>query len=104
MKEKKLTHGDKTKIKILTAGCELWRKSPEKITASQIAKHLNMTHSAVLYHFPNDIRDAVAEYAVKVADSHVIVQLIATNHSAVNKLSEKQKSTHMKVIKITQAR
>lgn len=99
MKEKKLTHSEKTRIKILSAGCEIWRKSPEKVNPVEVAKHVGMTRPGILFHFPADtLRDAVAEYAVKIADSFVIVQLIAINHPAVEKLGPRQKSVHIKAV------
>lgn len=102
MKVKKLKQGEKTKILILSTGCELWRTQPGKVTASQIAKHCKpeMTPQAISYHFPDGtLRDAVADYAVKIADSYVIVQLIAMKHPAVEKLSARQKAIHIKVVK-----
>ncbi len=94
-----MKHGERTKIRILSAGCELWRKGSEKVIASEIAAHLNLTHPAILYHFPKNLRDAVAEYAVKIADSHVIVQLIAIGHPAVANMSERQKNVHISAVK-----
>lgn len=95
----KLTHGEKTRLKILAAGCEIWKKSPEKVTISEIAKMLGMTHPAISYHYPDNLRDEVAKYAVKIADSFVIIQLIATNHPAVIGMSDKQRNVHIKAVR-----
>ena len=78
--------GVERRIAILNAGLELW---PD-VTPSTIAKKLNITHAAVLYHF-NNVKNAVAYYAVNTHCLPVIVQLIAVGHEAVSKLSVEEK-------------
>ena len=85
--------GEMTKKKILKAGMKLW----PKVTSSGVGKEIEMTHASVLYHFPNDtLKDAVATYAVKKGNSKIIVQLLTEKHPAVEKLSKREKSRHIK--------
>ena len=63
------------KNEILQAGLKLW----PNVTPSSVANALNITHAAVIYHFPN-VRNAVAEYAIKTRYLPVIVQMIASGH------------------------
>ena len=63
------------KNEILKTGLQLW----PNVSASSIAKALNITHAAVIYHFP-DVRNAVAEYAIKTRYLPVVVQMIASGH------------------------
>ncbi len=91
-----MKHGDKIKSKILDAGIRVW---PE-VTARRIGRELNMTHSAVLYHF-GDIKalvEAVSVHAVKVGASAVIVELIAQKHSCVVGMSQAIRQRHMKAV------
>lgn len=87
----KQSHGEKTRLKILNAGVELW---PD-VTLSKVADKINMTHAAVLYHFPmGTLKNRVAEHAVAIGESRVIVQLIAKNHPAVDHMTAGEKSAH----------
>lgn len=89
------THGEKTRIKILKAGVKLW----PRISTTAIGKRVDITHAAVLYHFPdNSLLDAIAEYAVENKHSRVILQLIATKHKAVKKLSVADRIKHFNAI------
>lgn len=90
----KQSAGDKTKEKILTAGVELW----PNVTPFAVARKIGMTHPAVLYHFPNNLSDAVAEHAVKIGASSVVVQLMAANHPAADKLSAAERIRHFNAI------
>lgn len=63
------------KNEILKAGLKLW----PNVTASSVAKALNVTHAAIIYHFP-DVHSAVAEYAIKTRYLPVVVQMIASGH------------------------
>lgn len=78
--------GLQTKTQILETGLKLW----PNVTASSVAKKLNKSHATILYHF-QDLKNSVAEYAVEKGCMKVIVQLIATNHKVVEKLSEQEK-------------
>jgi methylmalonyl-CoA mutase cobalamin-binding subunit len=91
------SHGDKVKLKILDAGVSLW---PD-VSARSIGRRLNMTHSAVLYHFGDIslLRDAVANYAVEKNKSAIIVSLIAQGHSCVASMSDAERQRHMKAIR-----
>ena len=87
----KESHGDKTRKKILEAGVKIW---PD-ITLSKVGRAANLTHAAISYHFPtHELRDHIAEHAVKTGVSRVIVQLITENHPAVADLSEGERSAH----------
>lgn len=91
----KKTAGEKTKEKILNAGLKLW----PNITLQSIADKTDMTHAAVLYHFPaGTLEYKIAEYAIEKGNSAVIVQLIATKHPAAKKLTAAQRIKHFNAI------
>lgn len=90
-----MKHGDKVKQSILDAGLSVWaEKGRQAVTTRAIGKAVGLTHGAVLYHFgaASTMVDAVAEEAVRVGNSTVIRQLIATNHPAVNDMPGEQKA------------
>lgn len=88
--------GEKTRERILKEGLKLW---PD-VTLEAVAKAVGLkTHVAVLYHFPNDsLKAAVAEYAVEIGHSPVIVQLMAAKHPAADKLSAADRIRHFNEI------
>ena len=80
----KKSAGQKTKEKILKAGLKLW----PNVNLYNVGKMANLTPSAVFYHFPDGtLKDAVAEHAVDVGESRIIIQLLGDNHPAINKIS-----------------
>lgn len=84
--------GKKTRDRILTAGITRW---PD-ITLETIASECNMTRAAILYHFPRKtLKDAIANYAVEIGHSSIIVQLIALKHPAVSGLTQDERAHHM---------
>lgn len=88
----KIKHGDKVRMSILNAGVKLW----PKVSLSAIGRETGLTHAAISYHFPLDqLRDRVAEHAVTIGDSRVIVQLISEKHPAVDHLSPGERSAHL---------
>ena len=86
--------GERTRERILKAGLKLW---PD-VTPSSIAQELNMTHPAIIYHFPYGLKGAVADYAVEKGHSKVIVQLVVWRHKAIKKLSASERIRHFKSI------
>lgn len=88
----KQTHGEKTREKILDAGVQIW---PE-ISITKLAQICDLTHPAVLYHFPDikELRNSIASHAVKLGNSRVIVQLIAGKHKAVQFMSVAERKRH----------
>ncbi len=87
----KQSHGDKTREKILNAGLKIW---PD-VSLSKIGRETGLTHAAISYHFPLDqLRDRIAEHAVEVGDSRVVVQLIAERHPAVDDMPAGERSAH----------
>ena len=74
--------GEKTRELILQTGLKLW---PD-VTPSSIAAELGITHAAVIYHFDN-VKDAVAQYALDTDYSPVIVQMLASNHKLTRSMS-----------------
>lgn len=85
------------KLKILDAGLKLW---PD-VTLSKVARALDLnSHVNVIYHFQTTekLKDAVAEHAVAVGNSRVIMQLIAANHPAVAKLSQADRIRHFNAV------
>lgn len=91
-----MKHGERTKLRILQTGIALW---PD-VTISNVARSLGFrSHRAVSYHFPADqIKDAVADYAVVTGDARIIVELIASNHSAVHDMSAADRQRWFKSI------
>ena len=93
----KMKHNEKIKTKILEAGIKVWHDNPMSVTARFVAKTISMDHATILYHFGKQgIRNAIAEYAVKIGDSKIIVQLIASCHPTVSNLPKSAKNRHMK--------
>lgn len=82
-----LSRGEKTRRLILTTGLKMWKKDPDSVTANKVAKAIGMGHATVLYHFPEGVKNAVAEYAVERGDKRVMAQLIVAKHPAVAGLS-----------------
>lgn len=85
--------GKKTRNAILETGLKLW----PNVTSTTVANALNISHGTVIYHFP-DIKNAVAEYAVKTGNSKVIVQLLATRHRAVKDMPAAERMKHFTAI------
>lgn len=91
----KKSAGEKTREKILNAGVALW---PD-VSALAVAHAAGLTHPAVLYHFPDGtLKDAIAEHAVDVGESRVIIQLIAADHKAIKSLSAADRIRHFNAI------
>lgn len=91
------THGEKVKALILTCGVKLWRDDPASVSARRIGKMMDMTHSAVLYHFGNadGLRAAIAAEAVRTGDTVIVPQLIASRHPAVADLSASDRRRYL---------
>lgn len=92
----KKSHGQKIKEKILKAGLKCW----PVVTLQKVAQTAGIkNHNNILYHFPNGtLRDAIAEYAVEVKDSRVIVQLIAEDHEAVANFAPCERAKHFDAV------
>lgn len=95
-----MTHGEKTRLKILNAGVKLWRTDASKVSARNIGRQIDLTHGAVLYHFENadDMIKHIATHAVMTGDSKVIAQLIATNHCSVASMSKRRRNIHLNAV------
>lgn len=81
--------GENTRTRILESGLKLW---PD-VTPSAIAADLGITHATVLYHFDN-VKDAVAQYALDIDCSPVIVQMLASNHKLVRNMKGSERLRH----------
>ena len=81
-----MKHGDKIKIKILRTGVEIWGEDVTKLSCREIARRMNYTHSAVLYHFGTfeKLKDEIATYAVLINYKPVVRQLEAVDHPAIS--------------------
>lgn len=79
----------KRKQAILDAGLRMW---PD-VSARAIARELQTTHSACLYHFGSTaaLRAAVAVEAVRVGDTRVVPMLIVGRHEAAASLGESER-------------
>lgn len=78
-----------TKKIILETGLKLW----PNVTPSSVAADLGITHAAVLYHFDN-LKEAVAKYAIETNCSHVIVQMLASGHKLVKDMPAEERLKH----------
>lgn len=79
-----MKHGDKIKLSILEAGRQLWRENPNLVNATNIAKKLSLSRTAVTYYFrKNELTNAVAKYSIEQKDFNVILNLISTKHPLV---------------------
>lgn len=79
-------HSARVRQAILDAGLVLWRAGGAgAVTQRSVARQAGMTHGNVRHHCGSseDMRDAVAREAVRVADAVVVPQLIACRHVAV---------------------
>jgi len=81
------TRGNVTKEKILQAGIKAWLKDPSKVTFSSLALILKVQHSLIRYHFEKNLKDSVADYAIKTNHEKMIRLLIASGHKSVKNLS-----------------
>ena len=83
------SHGERVKASILKCGLKLWRDDAATVSARRIGKALDMTHSAVLYHFGgvDGLKAAIAAEAVRLGDTVIVPQLIASRHPAAASLS-----------------
>lgn len=91
------THGEKVKALILTCGIKLWRSDPATVSARRIGKMMDMTHSAILYHYgsADGLRMALATYAVETGDTVIVPQLIAARHPAAASLSDGERRRYL---------
>ena len=94
-----LSAGERTRRKILNAGVKIWLETGGNVTAHNIGAALNMTHSAVLYHYRSalTLRDAVARHAVEAGNSRVIMHLLAIRHPAIDNLDSEERDRHVRV-------
>jgi len=76
-----MSKSDDTKLKILNAGLRCW----PTISSRSVAGACNMTHSAILHHFPGTgaLRESVAKHAVDTGDTRVMRLLICDDHPAI---------------------
>lgn len=86
---------DRTKQRILAAGLRTWPDTRLRVVADEA----RLTHSGVLYHFPQGtLKDEIAKHAVKSHDSKIILQLIATGHPAVRGMAPSDRIKHFNKI------
>jgi len=83
-----------TREAIIAAGLLLWREHGEAaVTTTAVGKACDVTHSALYNLFTNaeELRQAVAEEAVRLSDPRIVAQLIATRHAAVAGMTTAQR-------------
>lgn len=85
--------GEKTREAILKTGLTLW----PNVTPTSIANALGINHGTVLHHFDN-VKRAVAEYALETDCSPVIVQMLASNNPLVKDMPAEERLRHFKAI------
>lgn len=95
-KKRNYQAGIETQNAILAAGLDLWKTGGSRaVTASAIGAKINKTAPSVMYHFGyriKTLRDEVAKYAVANGCTVVILQLISTEHSAIQELTAKEQT------------
>jgi len=80
-----------SKDRILDAGLKVW---PD-VSFSSIAREIGMTRQGVACHFSlEDLRNAVAQRAVKTKNSKIISHLLLSDHSAVRKMPQAERLKH----------
>ena len=84
-----------TRKNILKTGVEMWLEDPMSVNAHAIARRMKMTHGAILYHFPDSVRDAIAEHAVETDSKAIICQLIVSGHKAAENIPEEKKKEYL---------
>lgn len=91
------THGEDVKERILKIGLNLW----PNISVREIGRQMDMSHSALTYHFGDaaGLKHAVAKYAVDTGNSKVIVQLLAVGHPAIVGMESELRQKHMATIR-----
>lgn len=89
-----MSKGARTRESIILIGLQVWRENPEHVNMSRIASRIGITHAAVAYHYSSAeaMRDAIAEYAVKVRDPVVVPMLLAARHPATAAMTAEQKA------------
>ncbi len=94
-----LKQGEKTRKKIMDAGLKLWIEQNGNVNSHQIAVVLDMTHSAVLYHYKTveNLRNSIAEHAVNTGNSRVIMHLLSLRHPSVDKLDADARARHVRI-------
>ncbi len=96
-----ISHGERRREQILLTGLHVWReKGSNAVSARGIGRLLGMTHAAVIYHFKTSegLRQAVAEYAVRVGDSVVVPQLITSRHPSISGFTPEQRSAYLQTV------
>lgn len=85
------------KKRILNAALEQW----PNINVRAIGRAVDMSHSAVLYHFGDayKLKCAIVDYAIERGESNIIVQLIARNHPAIQSMSPEDKQRHFEAVR-----
>lgn len=92
-----LSHGERVKALILTCGVKLWHSDPASVSARAIGKMMDMTHSAVLYHYGNadGLKAAIAAEAVRIGDPVIVPQLIASRHPAAASINDVDRQRYL---------
>lgn len=75
-----------TKEAAVAAGLILWReRGADAVTTTAVGRACGVTHAALypLFGSAEQLRQAVAEEAVRLSDPRIVAQLIATRHPAV---------------------
>ena len=93
----KTEHGQATADRIIQAGLELWRNDPASVSARRIGKILGMKHNGILYHFGDitDLKDAIAQEAVRIGDKAIVPGLIVNRHPSVADMSESDRAIYL---------
>lgn len=81
---------------ILKAGVRLWEKDHSNVTVSKVAAELGISHSLVLYHFPEGFKEAVKQYAFDHKNVKVIAQLIVTGDRLAEGLCPTERMKYLK--------
>lgn len=88
-------HGEVVKARILSEGVALLCDGMHCVTSRAIGRRLDMSHTAVLYHFDDaaTLRDAVAFHAVEKDAREAIAHLLAMRHRSTDNLTDAERLT-----------
>jgi len=88
-------YGNDVKNKILNTALKMWEQDHNNLTVMGVAKALGMNHANIYHHFPEGLKDAVAEYAVKTKNIRIVGRLIALGHPSTNDLCPTERADYL---------
>jgi AcrR family transcriptional regulator len=88
-------YGSDVKDKILNKALKMWEQDHNNLTVMGVAKALGMNHANIYHHFPEGLKDAVAEHAVQTKNTRIVARLIALGHPATDQLCPTERAEYL---------